>query len=192
MTIMPRDAVVETSKLLSYVLRHRPDSIGLQLDANGWADVGELLQRLAEHGKPVARELLDRVVAENDKQRFAFDAARTRIRASQGHSIGIELGLQPVQPPDELYHGTASRFVTSILAIGLRPGSRQHVHLSGDVDTARRVGARHGFPVILHVDTARMRADGALFYRSDNGVWLTGPVAPRYLHVLDGAGRAAD
>ena len=181
-------ATIATSKLLSYVLRHRPDSIGLQLDANGWADVDELLQRLADHGKPVARDLLDRVVAENDKQRFAFDAQRTRIRASQGHSIDVELGLEPVQPPDVLYHGTASRFVTAILATGLRAGSRQHVHLSGDVDTARRVGARHGVPVVLRVDTARMRADGAVFYRSDNGVWLTGPVAPRYLRVLDGAG----
>jgi putative RNA 2'-phosphotransferase len=188
MTIMSRDAVVDTSKLLSYVLRHRPDSIGLQLDANGWANVDELLRRLAEHGKPVARDLLDRVVAENDKQRFAFDAARARIRASQGHSIDVELGLEPVQPPDMLYHGTASRFVTSILATGLRAGSRQHVHLSCDVDTACRVGTRHGVPVILRVDTARMRTDGAVFYRSDNGVWLTGPVAPRYLRVLDGAG----
>jgi putative RNA 2'-phosphotransferase len=189
---MSRDAVLATSKLLSYVLRHRPDSIGLQLDPNGWADVDVLLQRLAEYGKPVARDLLDRVVAENDKQRFAFDAGRTRIRASQGHSIQVDLDLKPAQPPDVLYHGTASRFLKSILASGLHAGNRQHVHLSGDVDTARRVGARHGFPVILHVDTARMRADGAVFYLSDNGVWLTGPVAPRYLRVLNGPGRAAD
>jgi putative RNA 2'-phosphotransferase len=187
--IMSRDAIVDTSKLLSYVLRHRPDSIGLRLDANGWADVDVLLQRLAEHGKAVDRALLERVVADNDKQRFAFDAGRTRIRASQGHSIQVDLALQPAQPPDVLYHGTASRFLKSILASGLRAGNRRHVHLSGDADTARRVGARHGFPVILHVDTARMRADGAVFYRSDNGVWLTGPVAPRYLRVLDGNGR---
>lgn len=188
---MSNDAIVSTSKLLSYVLRHRPDSIGLQLDANGWADVDVLLQRLAEHGKPVARELLERVVANNDKQRFAFDGGRTRIRASQGHSIPVDLDLAPAEPPDVLYHGTASRFLKSILASGLRAGNRRYVHLSGDVDTARRVGARHGFPVILRVDTARMRADGAVFYRSDNGVWLTGPVAPRYLRVHDGdhAGR---
>ncbi|MFL6635963.1 MAG: RNA 2'-phosphotransferase [Massilia sp.] len=172
---MSRDALVDTSKLLSYVLRHRPDSIGLQLDANGWADVDVLLQCLAEHGKPVGRELLDRVVVGNDKQRFAFDATRTRIRASQGHSIQVDLALEPAQPPDMLYHGTASRFLKSILASGLRAGNRQHVHLSGDVGTARRVGARYGFPVILQVDTARMRADGAVFYRADNGVWLTGP-----------------
>lgn len=189
---MPNDPIINTSKLLSYVLRHRPDSIGLQLDANGWADVDVLLARLAEHGKPVARDLLERVVADNDKQRFAFDAGRTRIRASQGHSIDVELGLAPVEPPDVLYHGTASRFLKSILANGLHAGSRQHVHLSSDVDTARRVGARHGFPVVLRVDTARMRADGLPFYRSDNGVWLTGPVAPRYLRVSDGPGRDAE
>jgi putative RNA 2'-phosphotransferase len=187
---MSRDALVDTSKLLSYVLRHRPDSIGLQLDANGWADVDVLLQCLAEYGKPVDRDLLERVVADNDKQRFAFDATRTRIRASQGHSIQVDLALEPAQPPDVLYHGTASRFLKSILASGLRAGNRQHVHLSGDVGTARRVGARYGFPVILQVDTARMRTDGAVFYRADNGVWLTGPVAPRYLRVLDGSGRS--
>lgn len=188
---MPNDPIVNTSKLLSYVLRHRPDSIGLQLDANGWANVDVLLARLAAHGKPVARDLLERVVADNDKQRFAFDAGRTRIRASQGHSIDVELGLVPIEPPDVLYHGTASRFLKSILATGLHAGSRRHVHLSGDVDTARRVGARHGFPVVLRIDTARMRADGLPFYRSDNGVWLAGPVAPRYLRVSDGPGRDA-
>jgi putative RNA 2'-phosphotransferase len=181
--IMSSDPIVNTSKLLSYVLRHRPDSIGLELDANGWADVDVLLRRLAEHGKPVGRDLLERVVADNDKQRFAFDAGRSRIRASQGHSVQVDLGLQPAQPPDVLYHGTASRFLKSILATGLRAGNRQHVHLSGDVDTARRVGARHGFPVVLRVDTGRLLMDGAVFYQADNGVWLTGPVAPRYLRV---------
>jgi putative RNA 2'-phosphotransferase len=180
---MPIDPIVSTSKLLSYVLRHRPDSIGLQLDANGWADVDVLLARLAEHGKPIGREQLERVVAENDKRRFAFDADRIRIRASQGHSITVDLDLQAAQPPDVLYHGTASRFLKSILASGLSAGKRQHVHLSGDEVTARKVGARHGFPVVLRVDSGRMRADGVVFYRSDNGVWLTGPVAPRYLSV---------
>jgi putative RNA 2'-phosphotransferase len=110
-----------------------------------------------------------------------------RIRASQGHSIAIDLGLQPVAPPAVLYHGTASRFLKAILASGLRAGARQHVHLSADVTTARRVGARHGFPVVLRVDAARMAAEGMVFHLSDNGVWLTGPVAPRYLGVLPAA-----
>ena len=178
---MPPDPIVTTSKLLSYVLRHRPDSIGLVLDAHGWADVGELLACLAAHGKPVDRALLESVVAENDKQRFAFSVDRTRIRASQGHSIAVDLQLRAAEPPAVLYHGTASRFLKAILASGLRAGARHHVHLSADRQTAMRVGARHGFPAVLAIDAARMRADGIAFYQSDNGVWLTAEVKPKYL-----------
>jgi putative RNA 2'-phosphotransferase len=181
---MPKDAIVTTSKLLSYVLRHRPDSIGLVLDANGWAEVGELLARLDAHGKRVDRALLERVVAGNDKQRFAFSEDGSRIRASQGHSITVDLQLREAEPPAVLYHGTASRFLKSILASGLRAGARHHVHLSADLRTAARVGARHGFPVVLAVDALRMRADGIAFYQSDNGVWLTQAVQPKYLSVV--------
>jgi putative RNA 2'-phosphotransferase len=170
---MPSDPIVTTSKLLSYVLRHRPDSVKLALDAHGWAEVGELLACLAAHGKPV--------VAENDKQRFAFNEDKTRIRASQGHSIAVDLQLREAEPPAVLYHGTASRFLKSILASGLRAGARHHVHLSRDAQTAMRVGARHGFPAVLLVDAARMYGDGIAFYQSDNGVWLTGEVRPKYL-----------
>jgi putative RNA 2'-phosphotransferase len=176
-----KDPVVVASKLLSYVLRHRPDSIGLTLDAHGWADVGELLACLAAQGKAVDRALLERVVAENDKQRFAFNEDGSRIRASQGHSIDVDLQLRAAAPPAVLYHGTASRFLKSILATGLRAGARQHVHLSADQATATRVGARRGFPAVLVVDAARMHADGIAFYQSDNGVWLTGDVKPSYL-----------
>jgi len=178
---MPKDPVVATSKLLSYVLRHRPDSIGLALDAHGWVEVGELLARLEASGKPIGRALLERVVAENDKQRFAFNDDQTRIRASQGHSIAVDLLLREAEPPPVLYHGTASRFLKAILASGLRAGARHHVHLSADRQTAMRVGARHGFPAVLLVDAARMCADGIVFYRSDNGVWLTAEVKPKYL-----------
>ena len=183
---MPHDPIVATSKLLSYVLRHRPDSIGLALDAHGWAGVDDLLARLAAAGHAVDLALIERVVADNDKQRFAFSEDRTRIRASQGHSVKVDLALAEAEPPPVLYHGTASRFLKAILAEGLRASGRHHVHLSADVDTAMRVGARHGFPAILRVDTQRMRADGLAFYRSDNGVWLTEAVLPRYLEVTDG------
>jgi putative RNA 2'-phosphotransferase len=176
-----KDPIAATSKLLSYVLRHRPDSIGLALDAHGWADAGELLACLAAHNKPVDRALLERVVAENDKQRFAFSEDGSRIRASQGHSIDVDLQLRAAEPPAVLYHGTASRFLKSILASGLRAAARHHVHLSADRETATRVGARHGFPAVLVVDAARMHADGIAFYQSDNGVWLTGDVKPSYL-----------
>jgi putative RNA 2'-phosphotransferase len=182
-TAMPRDPIVATSKLLSYVLRHRPDSIGLALDGNGWAAVDDLLARLRAAGHAIDRTLLERVVADNDKRRFAFSENGARIRASQGHSIAVDLGLVPAAPPDVLYHGTASRFLKSILAAGLRALGRHHVHLSADADSAMRVGARHGFPAVLRVDARRMRADGIVFYRSDNGVWLTDAVLPRYLDV---------
>lgn len=185
---MPTDPIVATSKLLSYVLRHGPDSIGLILDLivddQGWADVGELLARLQANGHSVDRVLLDRVVADNDKQRFAFDAGRTCLRASQGHSIAVDLALPLRTPPPVQYHGTATRFVASIQSSGLRPGARRHVHLSGDVQTAIEVGTRYGVPVVLCVDAARMHADGLPLYRADNGVWLSDAVAPRYLSRL--------
>jgi len=180
---MPRDPIVATSKLLSYVLRHRPDSIGLALDANGWAGVELLLAQLAAAGHAVDRPLLDRVVVANDKQRFAFSADGTRIRASQGHSVAVDLALPPSAPPDVLHHGTATRFMKSILASGLRASGRNHVHLSVDIESARRVGARHGFPAVLRVDAQRMQADGMVFYCADNGVWLTEAVLPRYLAI---------
>jgi putative RNA 2'-phosphotransferase len=178
---MPRDPIVAASKLLSFILRHRPDSVGLALDANGWAAVDVLLACLQASGHTVDRAVLERVVARNDKQRFAFSDDGTRIRASQGHSVAVDLALEPATPPALLYHGTASRFLKSILASGLRASGRHHVHLSADIETARRVGARHGFPVVLRVDARRMQADGIVFYRSDNGVWLTAVVLPRYL-----------
>jgi putative RNA 2'-phosphotransferase len=187
---MPTDPIVATSKLLSYVLRHRPDSIGLALDAHGWADTAELLSCLAAHGKRVDRALLERVVADNDKQRFALSGDGSRIRASQGHSIAVDLQLREAEPPAMLYHGTASRFLKAILAVGLKAGARHHVHLSADPQTATRVGARHGFPAVLRIDAARMRADGIAFYQSDNGVWLTAGVKPKYLSQDAGATRA--
>jgi putative RNA 2'-phosphotransferase len=180
---MPRDPIIDTSKLLSFILRHRPDSVGLTLDANGWVDVETMLAALGLHGKRFDRALLERVVAQNDKQRFAFSPDGTRIRASQGHSVQVDLGLQAALPPDVLYHGTASRFLKAILASGLQARGRQHVHLSAEADTARGVGARHGFPALLRVDARRMREDGSLFWLSDNQVWLTDAVLPRYLSL---------
>lgn len=171
------------SRFLSYILRHRPDEIGLELDAAGWASVDELLARAAAHGRAISREELEAVVASNDKQRFRLSDDGRRIRASQGHSIPIELGLAPREPPETLYHGTATRFLRSILASGLRSAGRHHVHLSSDHETARRVGARHGTPVILVIDATAMWRDGHRFFRSDNGVWLTDHVPPDYLSV---------
>jgi putative RNA 2'-phosphotransferase len=173
--------LVKLSRFLSLVLRHKPETIGLVLDENGWADVAELLRRADEAGRGLTRPLLDQVVAENDKQRFAFSEDGARIRASQGHSIDVDLDLPPCEPPDVLYHGTASRFVESIRAEGLRPGSRQHVHLSRDDVTATRVGQRHGRPVVLTVRAREMSAAGHRFFVSDNGVWLTERVPVEFI-----------
>ncbi|MGY1723965.1 RNA 2'-phosphotransferase [Blastococcus sp. SYSU DS0533] len=174
--------VVRAGKRLSFVLRHRPDSAGLTLDAAGWADVGELLAALG-----LTREQLEHVVAADGKRRFAFDGTGTRIRASQGHSVPVDLGYLPEPPPGELFHGTVERFLPAILAEGLRPGRRHAVHLSADVATARAVGGRRGRPVVLRVDAARMAAGGATFRRSANGVWLVDAVPSRYLTVVGAA-----
>jgi putative RNA 2'-phosphotransferase len=172
--------VVRTSKRLSYLLRHRPDTAGLTLDPAGWVDVEDLLTALR-----LTRSELDEVVAGNDKRRFAFDTSGTRIRASQGHSVPVELDYAPAHPPAELFHGTVERFVPAILAEGLRPGNRHAVHLSPDVQTALRVGARRGRPVVLRVDAGAMAAEGAVFTQSANGVWLVDAVPPQHLTVLD-------
>ncbi|TFV48916.1 RNA 2'-phosphotransferase [Blastococcus sp. TF02A-35] len=171
--------VVRASKRLSYVLRHRPDSVGLELDPAGWADVDRLLAALH-----LTREQLERVVATNDKRRFELRG--DRIRAVQGHSVAVELGYAPERPPPVLFHGTVERFLPSILAEGLRPGRRHAVHLSPDVATARTVGARRGRPVVLRVDAARLADDGTTFSRSANGVWLVDAVPPSYPALLEG------
>ena len=176
--------VVRVSKGLSYVLRHRPGSVGLTLDDAGWVDVDALLAALAAHGLALTRADLERVVAINDKRRFAFDPSGTRIRASQGHSVAVDLGYAVEAPPDELFHGTPIRNLSAILAEGLRPGRRHAVHLSPDVATALTVGRRRGDAVVLRVDTAAMAADGARFTRSANGVWLVDAVPPAYLGVV--------
>ncbi len=175
--------VARVSRRLSYVLRHDPRSIGITLDAAGWVDVEVLLAALRRHGTPVSRAQLEHVVATNDKRRFALHG--DRIRASQGHSVPVDLGLAPVEPPAVLYHGTARRQLPAILDGGLRPGRRHDVHLSADADTARRVGARHGAPVVLVVDSERMHRDGHEFRRSANGVWLTAAVPASYLRQAD-------
>ncbi|PZF95126.1 RNA 2'-phosphotransferase [Micromonospora deserti] len=173
-------ALVRLSKRMSLALRHDPGRFGLAPDRAGWVPVTELLAALR-----IDRAEFDAVVTGNDKQRFAVERGPDgveRIRASQGHSIPVDLGLAPVTPPDRLYHGTGAAAVDSIRAAGLHRGARHHVHLSPDVETARRVGARRQGPVVvLTVDAAAMVRDGHLFYRSANGVWLTDAVPAEYL-----------
>ena len=172
--------LVSTSKFLSLVLRHQPEVIGLILDDSGWAVIDTLI-RLSQAHKPLTRALIEQVVEENSKQRFAISEDGRRIRANQGHSIEVDLGFVPVTPPTLLYHGTATRFVDAIRREGLVKRSRQHVHLSADADTATAVGARHGKPAALIVRAGEMAAAGHAFFRSENGVWLTDAVPVEFI-----------
>ena len=181
---LPATDATGISRYLSYVLRHAPQSIGLQLDPEGWAHVDELIAGAARQGHHLDRATLETVCATNDKQRFAFDQSRTRIRANQGHSVEIDLQLAPLTPPDALYHGTSERTLPAILDAGLRKMARHHVHLSPDEETARRVGARRGQPIILTVDAAGLHTADGVFYESGNGVWLVDAVPPQFLAEL--------
>jgi putative RNA 2'-phosphotransferase len=176
---------VSTSKFLSLVLRHQPGLIGLTLDDAGWTSVDDLLARCVAHGHTLSRETLAQIVRDCDKQRFAFSEDGKRIRANQGHSVGVDLGLDPLEPPAVLLHGTTGRFLPAILKEGLAKRARHHVHLSESSSTATAVGSRRGDAVLLKVDAARMHADGHVFYRSANGVWLTDAVPAGYLSLWE-------
>ena len=185
MDIMPKRHV-RISKFLSLVLRHHPEKIGLTLDEAGWVPVSDLLQACNRHGLPLSLAELQAVVASNNKARFSFSSDGTLIRANQGHSIAVNLGYEPVEPPEYLFHGSATRFLPAIQEKGLIKGKRHHVHLSPDVTTARQVGQRHGRPVILRVHSGAMHGDGYAFYLSSNGVWLVEAVPSQYLEVVTG------
>ena len=169
------------SKFLSLVLRHKPEKIGLTLDGEGWAEVNPLIEKLNNHGLMVTRKILEEVVATNSKKRFAFNEDQAKIRANQGHSIQIDHGFKPIEPPQILYHGTATRFLESIMNTGIQKRNRHHVHLSGDLSTATNVGQRHGKPVILHVRALDMYQAGFEFFLSENQVWLTDEVPVEYI-----------
>jgi putative RNA 2'-phosphotransferase len=175
------DRAVRISKFLSLVLRHRPEKIGLSLGQSGWVLVEQLIEASRGHGVEFTLEELQNVVAGNDKKRFSLSEDGLWIRANQGHSIKVELGYAPTVPPEILYHGTAERFLTSIKQQGLIKGKRHHVHLSADIDTATKIGLRHGRPVVLRVKAGLMYRDGFVFYLSANGVWLTEHVPVQYL-----------
>lgn len=172
--------LVRVSKFISLVLRHRPDKIGLKLDAHGWANVSDLLNKAQSHCKFSFDELCE-VVATNEKKRFAFNEDKTMIRASQGHSIEVDLEMKSVLPPAVLYHGTAYKNLTYIKKQGLKKMNRNHVHLSPDWQTAWNVGTRHGAAVILTIDCKAMVKDGYKFYQSENDVWLTDCVPSKYI-----------
>lgn len=178
---MNEQRIIKVSKYLSRHLRHAPERIGLTLQPAGWVGVDELLSACNADGMRLTRPELEEVVANNNKQRFSFDETGQLIRANQGHSVEVDLGLAPTTPPDVLFHGTGHTTVEVIRREGLKKQRRHHVHLSRDVETATAVGARHGKPFVFVVDARAMHAAGYSFYVSNNGVWLTDEVPPEYL-----------
>jgi putative RNA 2'-phosphotransferase len=179
--VMEKWRQIKTSKFLSYVLRHHPDSCDIKLDSGGWVDVEKLIQQVKKKGIQITLDDIRTVVRENDKQRFSFSEDELKIRANYGHSIAVDLGYSPVEPPDVLYHGTAEKNLKAIHTHGLTRGHRQYVHLSLDVDTALSIGQRYGKPVVLKVKSGKMYLDGYKFYFSKSGIWLTECVPFEYL-----------
>lgn len=174
--------LTQISKFISLILRHKPETIGITLDEHGWADAQELIDGINHSGRyHLNMEMLEEIVRMDDKQRYSFNEAHTLIRANQGHSIPVDVELEEKEPPKLLYHGTGEKYVDFIDQQGLVPKSRLYVHLSADPETARKVGSRHGRPVIYLIDCRRMIEDGYKFYLSKNNVWLTKSVPPDYL-----------
>ena len=173
------------SKFLSLILRHAPETVGLTLEANGWVKVDDLIRACAKNGRDFTLSELQEVVETNDKKRFAFDESGRKIRASQGHSVEVEIDFEQKTPPAVLYHGTAEKNVGLILQDGLRKMNRHHVHLSADRQTALKVGIRHGKPVIFEIDAPAMLENNHQFFVSANGVWLTKSVPPQFLRLIE-------
>ena len=176
-------SIVETSRYISLILRHKPETIGITLDEHGWANVDELIAGVNKT-HPLTMDLLEEIVMTDDKMRYSFNEDKTLIRANQGHSIPVDVELEEVAPPEYLYHGTGEKYVASIDKQGLIPKSRLYVHLSSDTDTALKVGKRHGKPVIYRINCKAMVAHGYIFYRSINGVWLTKSVPTEFLYKM--------
>lgn len=172
-----------TDRYISYILRHKPEDAGVTLDEHGWANVEELIAAVNKT-HPLDMELLEEFVAGSDKKRFSFNDDKTRIRANHGHTVDVDLGLDEVRPPDTLYHGTAEQFETAIDTQGLISKNRVYVHLSVDEQTALKVGARHGQPVLYRVFSGKMYGDGYAFHRSESGIWLTKRVPHGYLEKV--------
>ncbi len=176
--------IKETSKFISLILRHKPETIGITLDEHGWANVAELIAGVSKT-HPLDRELLEDIVRTDEKERYSFNEDKTLIRANQGHSILVDVELEEIYPPKYLYHGTGERYVSSIERQGLISKSRLYVHLSKDYETARKVGSRHGKPIVYRIMAQRMSEAGISFFRSVNGVWLTKSVPVQYLARME-------
>ncbi len=173
----------ETSKYIALILRHKPETIGISLDEHGWANVSKLIEGINKQ-QPFTMMDLEEIVKTDNKQRYSFNEDKTLIRANQGHSVPVDVELPEKEPPEFLWHGTGEKYTESIDKIGLIPKSRLYVHLSGDLETAKIVGKRHGKLVVYKVKSGEMAKDGFVFYQSVNGVWLTKEVPVKYLEKV--------
>lgn len=173
--------IEKLSKFISLILRHKPEEIGITLDDFGWAKVEDLINGINKSGRQIDMNILEEIVRTDNKQRYSFNEDKTKIRANQGHSIPVKVELRELEPPNTLYHGTATKSIEGIKQLGIKSMSRLYVHLSKDFETAKQVGERHGKCVILIIDAKRMYKDGIKFYLSENGVWLTEYVDPKYI-----------
>ena len=172
------------SVFISLILRHKPQVINIVLDEQGYANVDELIKGVNDSGRNLTQEILENIVKTDDKGRYSFNANKTKIRANQGHSVNVDVGLKEVIPPKVLYHGTAERNLDSILMNGIKKMNRLYVHLTDNLETAKKVGKRHGKPIVLAINTKKMIKDGYRFYLSDNGVWLTDFIPKGYIEDL--------
>ncbi|MBS9775622.1 MAG: RNA 2'-phosphotransferase [Fusobacterium sp.] len=176
---------LKLSKFISLVLRHKPEQIGISLDKNGWANTNELIEKIKQTKREIDLEILEEIVKKDNKTRFVFNEDKSKIRANQGHTVKIDLGYEVKEPPEFLYHGTATKFIESIKEVGIQKKNRHHVHLSKDIETATMVGKRHGEVVILKIFAKEMNKAGNLFYESDNGVWLVDEVPTKFFEIID-------
>ena len=175
--------LIKISRFISLILRHKPETIGITLDEHGWANVEELIAGVNKK-YPIDMQILEKIVNDDDKNRYSFNGDKTMIRANQGHSIPVDVELKKLNPPDILYHGTGEKYVESIERQGLIRKNRLYVHLSNDIEIAKKVGKRHGKPVIYEIDCKKMIEDGIEFFKSENNVWLVESVPVKYLKKL--------
>lgn len=175
--------LIKTSRFISLILRHKPETIEITLDEHGWANVEELIVGVNKK-YPIDMQILEKIVNDDDKNRYSFNGDKTMIRANQGHSIPVDVELKKLNPPDILYHGTGEKYVESIERQGLIRKNRLYVHLSNDIEIAKKVGKRHGKPVIYEIDCKKMIEDGIEFFKSENNVWLVESVPVKYLKKL--------
>lgn len=181
--MLSKPEIIKLSRFISLILRHKPETIHIDMDRNGWVNVNDLISGIQRHGYKIDFKILKYIVDTDDKQRYSFNDDFTLIRANQGHSIRVDVGLKELEPPQYLFHGTATKYQDSINFNGLIPKSRMYVHLSEDLETAIKVGSRHGTPIVFQVEALRMSVAGYKFYKSVNGVWLTEEVPSKYLKI---------